>query len=85
MSTRAPRGGNLDSLLSAHRANLPIKYPRRPDYRPRPEDNPLGAWYWRCQIRGAPDGLLADKTVTIKVRACVAGDPLMNGTSSVDP
>ena len=63
---------------------LPVKYPRSPGYRPGPEDNPLGAWYWRSEIRGAQDGPLAGKTIAIKDNVCVAGIPMMNGTSVLE-
>lgn len=63
---------------------LPVTYPRRPGYRPQPQDNPLGAWYWRCEITGAPQGLLAGKTIAIKDNVCVAGIPMMNGTSVLE-
>ena len=63
---------------------LPVKYPRRPGYRPQPADNPFGAWYWRCEITGATSGLLAGKTVAIKDNVCVAGIPMMNGTSTLE-
>ena len=63
---------------------LPVKYPRRSGYRPTQEDNSLGAWYWRSEIKGAPDGLLAGKTVAIKDNVCVAGIPMMNGTSVLE-
>ena len=59
---------------------LPVKYPRRPGHRPAPEENPLGAWYWKTEIRGAPSGPLAGKTVAVKDNVCVAGVPMMNGT-----
>ena len=71
----------LDQLAEP---SLPVKYPRTAGYRPRPEDNPLGAWYWRCDITGAPDGPLAGKTVAIKDNVCVAGVPMMNGTSVLE-
>src|SRR5881397_1479989 len=32
---------------------------RRPGYRPRPEEDPLNAWMWKCRIEGAPAGVLA--------------------------
>jgi len=67
----------LDQLVEP---TLPVKYPRASGYRPTPEENPLGAWYWRSQIAGAPTGLLAGKTVAIKDNVCVAGVPMMNGT-----
>jgi amidase len=63
---------------------LPVKYPRSPGYRPWPEDNPLGAWYWRSEIRGAQNGPLAGKTIAIKDNVCVAGIPMMNGTSVLE-
>jgi amidase len=63
---------------------LPVKYARRPGYRPLPEDNPLGAWYWRSEIKGASTGPLAGKTLAIKDNVCVAGVPMMNGTSVLE-
>ena len=62
----------------------PVKYPRDPGYRPRPEDNPYNAWYWRCSIRGATGGPLARKRVAIKDNVCVAGVPMMNGSSILE-
>src|SRR5919201_1524621 len=67
----------LDQLVEPA---LPVKYPRHPGRRPRPEEDPLGAWYWKTEIRGAPSGPLAGKTVAIKDNVCVAGVPMMNGT-----
>ena len=63
---------------------LPVKYPRTPGYRPSPEENPLNAWYWRCDIQGAESGLLAGKTVAIKDNVPVAGIPMMNGTAVLE-
>ena len=71
----------LDQLTEP---TLPVKYPRSPGYRPQPEDNPLGAWYWRSEIKGAPDGPLAGKTLALKDNVCVAGIPMMNGTSVLE-
>lgn len=59
---------------------LPVKYPRTPGYRPVGEDNPLNAWYWRCNITGAPNGKLLGKTIAIKDNICVAGVPMMCGS-----
>ncbi|XP_070558594.1 amidase-like isoform X2 [Ptychodera flava] len=58
----------------------PVKYPRTPGYRPRPEENKLNAWYWRCDIKGADTGKLAGKTIAIKDNIPVAGVPMMNGS-----
>ena len=63
---------------------LPVKYARTPGYRPGPEENPYNAWYWRCQIKGAPDGPLAGKRVAIKDNVCVAGVPMMNGSATLE-
>ena len=63
---------------------LPVKYPRSPGYRPTPEENPLNAWYWRCEITGAGEGPLAGKTVAIKDNTCVAGVPMMNGSATLE-
>jgi amidase len=71
----------LDELTEP---TLPVNYPRSPGCRPQPEDNPLGAWYWRTEIKGAPSGPLAGKTVAIKDNVCVAGVPMMNGSSVLE-
>ena len=63
---------------------LPVKYPRTVGWRPSPEENPYNAWYWRCEIQGAPDGPLAGKRVAIKDNVCVAGIPMMNGSATVE-
>jgi amidase len=71
----------LDELVEPA---LPVKYPRTPGFRPQPKDNPLGAWYWRTELKGAPSGPLAGKTVAIKDNVCVAGVPMMNGSSVLE-
>ncbi len=71
----------LDELTEP---TVPVKYPRSPGFRPQPEDNPLGAWYWRTELKGAPSGPLAGKTVAIKDNVCVAGVPMMNGSSVLE-
>jgi Amidase len=52
--------------------------------RPEPEENPLGAWYWRCSIQGAEGGPLSGKKIAIKDNVCVAGVPMMNGTVTLE-
>ena len=71
----------LDELTEP---SLPVVYPRSPGFRPQPEDNPLNAWYWRSEIKGAASGPLAGKTVAIKDNVCVAGVPMMNGSSILE-
>ena len=84
--------GLMAPLLESYRvvegldepAPLAPKYPRAPGWRPTPEENPLNAWYWRCDIRGAADGPLAGKTVAVKDNVCVAGIPMMNGSAVLE-
>jgi amidase len=61
-----------------------VRYPRAAGRRPEPEENPLGAWYWRCSIQGAEGGLLSGKKIAIKDNVCVAGVPMMNGTVTLE-
>ena len=58
----------------------PVKYPRAAGYRPGPDENPHNAWYWKCEVRGAADGILAGQRVAVKDNICVAGVPMMNGS-----
>jgi amidase len=67
----------LDELVEPA---LPVRYPRTSGYRPRPEENPLNAWYWRCEIEGAAEGVLKGQRVAIKDNICVAGVPMANGS-----
>src|SRR6266487_4867598 len=50
-------------------------------YRPGREENPLNAWYQKCSIKGAASGPLTGKRIAIKDNVCVAGVPMMNGSS----
>jgi amidase len=61
-----------------------VKYPRTPGYRPSPEENPHNAWYVKTDIHGAPKGKLKGKTVAVKDNVCVAGVPMMNGSSTLE-
>ena len=70
--------------LDAMPDNLPsVSYPRTVGYRPSAEENPYNAWYVKSEIRGAPRGPLAGKAVAIKDNVCVAGVPMMNGSSTL--
>ena len=71
----------LDQLTEP---GIPAGRARTSGYRPTPEQNPLGAWYWRCDIQGDPGGILTGKTIAIKDNVCVAGIPMMNGTSVLE-
>src|SRR5712691_4599691 len=57
---------------------------RQPGYRPRPEEDPLNAWMWKCRIAGATDGLLAGKTVSYKDHIAVAGMPMSFGSYALE-
>ncbi|AWN47505.1 Asp-tRNA(Asn)/Glu-tRNA(Gln) amidotransferase GatCAB subunit A [Methylobacterium terrae] len=61
-----------------------VKYPRTPGRRPGPEENPLGAWYWKSEVKGAGHGKLAGKRVALKDNVALAGVPMMNGASTLE-
>lgn len=60
-----------------------VKYPRTPGYRPSAEENPHNGWYYKSEIRGAKSGKLKGRTFAIKDNVCVAGVPMMNGSSTL--
>lgn len=57
----------------------PVKYPRLPGHRPKPEENPFNGWYWKTEIKGADTGPLKGERIAIKDVICVAGVPMMAG------
>ena len=59
----------------------PVLYPRTSGSRPTDEENPLNGWYIKTEVRGAPKGPLSGKTVALKDNVCLAGVPMMNGSS----
>jgi Asp-tRNA(Asn)/Glu-tRNA(Gln) amidotransferase A subunit family amidase len=63
---------------------LPVRYPRQPGYRLTSEENPLGAWAWKCSIKGAASGPLACMRIALKDNIAVAGVPLLNGSVLMD-
>lgn len=60
-----------------------VKYPRTPGYQPRGEENRYNAWYYKSEIHGAKSGKLKGRTFAIKDNVCVAGVPMMNGSSTL--
>lgn len=71
--------------LDAMPDNLPeVRYPRSPGYFPSPTENPLNAWYVKTEVRGAPDGKLRGKRIALKDTICLAGVPMMNGSSIME-
>ncbi|ELU17709.1 hypothetical protein CAPTEDRAFT_165774 [Capitella teleta] len=63
---------------------LPVNYPRTPGYRPGKEENKHNAWYYKSEIKGAPNGILSGKNVAIKDCIPVAGVPMMNGATMME-
>ena len=61
-----------------------VRYPRTPGTRPAPSENPLGAWSVKSEIKGAPYGPLAGKRIVLKDNICLAGVPMMNGSSTLE-
>jgi len=61
-----------------------VRYPRTPGYRPGPEENPLNAWDWRCEVKGTAEAPLAGRTIALKDTTCLAGVPMMNGTAVLE-
>jgi amidase len=57
----------------------PVRYPRDAGRKPAPHENPLGAWYVKTSIKGAPGGRLSGKRVALKDNICLAGVPMMIG------
>ena len=73
-----------DTALTGPDALPEVKYPRNPGVRPETEDNPLNAWYYKTDIKGASGGKLAGRTVALKDTVLLAGVPLMNGASVME-
>src|SRR5215472_2524724 len=87
-------GGDADSFLGLMQGVLAayrrvdalaepkpvVAYPRDAGHRPTPEENPLNAWAWRTDVRGATEGPLAGRTIALKDTTCLAGVPMRNGS-----
>ncbi len=72
-------------LLNTKPDYLPqVRYPRTPGYPPPAEENPLNAWYYKCEVKGAPGGALSGKRIVLKDTVCLAGVPMMNGASVLE-
>lgn len=71
--------------LNALPDNLPeVRYPRTGGVRPAAQDNPLNAWYVKCEVKGASGGPLSGKRIALKDTVSLAGVPMMNGASVLD-
>ena len=81
----------VDGTLAAYDklASMPdylpqVRYPRTPGHRPMASENPLGAWAVKADVKGAPYGPLSGKTIVLKDNICLAGVPMMNGSSTLE-
>ena len=71
--------------LDRYPDHLPaVRYPRSPGYFPDFSENPLNAWYVKTEVPGAPDGPLKGKRIVLKDTVCLAGVPMMNGSSIME-
>lgn len=61
-----------------------VKYPRSPGYFPDSSENQLNAWYIKTDIKGAGDGPLHGRKIALKDTICLAGVPMMNGSSIME-
>ena len=80
-------GGALQSyerISQLVEPTLPVNYARSPGHRPEPEDNRLNAWYWKTSVKGNDSGKLAGKKIVLKDNVCLAGVPMMNGSSVLE-
>jgi amidase len=62
----------------------PVRYPRSPGSFPSASENPLNAWYVKTDVLGAPDGPLRGKRIALKDTICLAGVPMMCGSSIME-
>lgn len=78
---------NLDAydLIDELEDEIPaVQYTRQGISRPEPKDNPLNAWYYKTDIKGAETGKLAGLSVALKDNIALAGVPMMNGSSTLE-
>jgi amidase len=57
---------------------------RQPACLPTATEDPLNAWRWKCHIEGAPEGLLAGKTVSYKDHVAVSSVPMSFGSFALE-
>jgi Asp-tRNA(Asn)/Glu-tRNA(Gln) amidotransferase A subunit family amidase len=79
--------GVLDTFVQSRMeepAPLMCSAARQPACQPSAAEDPLNAWRWKCQIEGAPEGLLAGKTVSYKDHIAVAGVPMSFGSFALE-
>jgi amidase len=78
-------GVALYQAVDALSDNLtPVIYPRTPGYRPDGEENKYNAWHVKVRIEGKPGGKLTGKTIALKDSVCLAGVPMINGSTILE-
>ena len=78
-------GVQLYEAVDAMSDNLsPVRYPRTPGYRPEGAENKYNAWHVKVRIDGKPGGKLAGKRIALKDSICLAGVPMMNGSTILE-
>ncbi|MGH7174101.1 MAG: amidase family protein, partial [Gemmataceae bacterium] len=81
----AEAGVQLYEAVDRMSDNLtPVKYPRTPGYHPEGAENKFNAWYVKVTIEGSNGGKLAGKRIALKDSICLAGVPMMNGSTILD-
>ena len=60
-----------------------VEYARDSGFEPAPEDNKFNAWSRKVSITGSKEGILSGKQVVLKDNICLAGVPMMNGSSTL--
>ncbi|EGV61713.1 amidase [Yamadazyma tenuis] len=62
------------------------RFPRKDPYFPQPEDNKLGAWGYKCEVKDLKytgGGLLDGSNIAVKDCIAIAGVPMLLGTNFV--
>jgi amidase len=78
-------GVQLYEAVDAMSDNLsPVRYPRTPGYRPEGEENKYNAWHVKVRIDGKAGSKLAGKRIALKDSICLAGVPMMNGSTILE-
>lgn len=84
LDTMQPTIDAYDVVDSLPEVLPPVEYPRTTGRYPTAEENSLNAWYQKCEVRGAPSGILEGKEIVLKDTICLSGIRMMNGASVLD-
>ncbi|MGZ5213162.1 MAG: amidase [Actinomycetota bacterium] len=71
----------VDELWGSTQADAEPREPGRP---PTADEDPYGAWTWRCSLRGGSKGALVGRSVAVKDNIAVAGMPMTGGSSLLE-